>query len=167
MKIESVRDFNDAPDEDAVELLSEIFCSPSLARAVVAHRPFADVDAVLVTARSELGMQPEAEVMDAINAHPAIGADVAIGSFSEAEQSAANAADEESRQAMGNIRSLATRYEEQHGFRFLIRAAGLTSRQILDDLSSRIENPTHVEKTIVREQLGKINELRLQQTLRR
>lgn len=52
-------------------------------------------------------------------------------------------------------------YQDRFGHVFLICATGLTGEQMLDAIRARIDNTPEQEREIVREQLGKINRIRL------
>ena len=54
-------------------------------------------------------------------------------------------------------------YEEKFGFIFLIKAAGLSSDQMLSALNQRLSHDIDTEKQIVHEQLAAIALLRLSQ----
>ncbi|MFX8461085.1 2-oxo-4-hydroxy-4-carboxy-5-ureidoimidazoline decarboxylase, partial [Acinetobacter baumannii] len=54
-------------------------------------------------------------------------------------------------------------YEQKFGFIFLIKAAGLSSDEILKKLYQRLQNNLAIEKVIVHEQLAAIALLRLSQ----
>ena len=70
--------------------------------------------------------------------------------------------DEQTQQALlqGNLD-----YEQKFGFIFLIKAAGLSSDEILKKLHERLQNDLAIEKTIVHEQLAAIALLRLSQEI--
>ncbi len=79
--------------------------------------------------------------------------------FSDREQSGVKQ-DEYTQRALfeGNVA-----YEQKFGFIFLIKAAGLSSEQILCALQQRLQHDLETEKKIVHEQLAAIALLRLSQ----
>ncbi|MFW7413539.1 2-oxo-4-hydroxy-4-carboxy-5-ureidoimidazoline decarboxylase [Demequina sp. SO4-18] len=117
----------------------------------------------------EAGMQAatpltEAEVDEALAAHPRIGdkaeGDGAEAAFSRAEQASSDDPDE---QLEAHLRQGNEKYEAQFGRVFLIRAAGRDRRAILEELSRRLMNDPGVETDEVAEQLREIAALRLKQ----
>ena len=81
--------------------------------------------------------------------------------FSNQEQ-AGISLDEQTQQALlqGNLD-----YEQKFGFIFLIKAAGLSSDEILKKLHERLKHDLAIEKIIVHEQLAAIALLRLSQEI--
>ena len=104
----------------------------------------------------------DAEVAEALAAHPRIGeqasGDGAEARFSRAEQAASVDDDPElaRRLAEGNAA-----YEERFGRVFLIRAAGRTRAEILDELERRLANNPITEFDETAQQLREIAALRL------
>lgn len=181
-------EFNGLPQEDAAALLEELFCCPQLAARVALARPFAMVDQISSYAERALFQLPDAVVMSAVNAHPPIGGKVRPGSLSASEQAAAlsegagageggtdgdapapaaGAADAGggATTPMDAIRRESQRYESVFGYRYLIRAAGLSASDILADLQQRLSNESGSEWLIVRKNLTAINELRVHNTI--
>ena len=130
---------------------------------VVAASPFPSAAELLETAkRAATPLSPQ-EIDEAIAHHPRIGekpnGDGQSQAFSRNEQSSADADDEELAAAIaaGN-----QAYEERFGRVFIIRAAGRTRAEILDELTRRLELTNSTELEIVGEQLRDIAMLRLE-----
>lgn len=153
----TLSEFNEVEGEALEASLSDIFGSDELAAAVVAARPLASVDEICETASQELHALPDDVILVSINAHPPIGGTVAKGSRSAAEQSAAQS----DAAALDKVRELQPEYRDHFGFNFLIRAAGLTSQEILDRLTERLGNDPGQEIDLAHGQLDQINQLRL------
>lgn len=104
----------------------------------------------------------QAEVDEALAAHPRIGeapsADAAEAAFSAREQAASASSDEAlaRRLAEGNAA-----YEERYGRVFLISAQGKTRQEIVTELERRLENGPAAELAEVANQLRGIALLRL------
>ncbi|WP_459610655.1 2-oxo-4-hydroxy-4-carboxy-5-ureidoimidazoline decarboxylase [Corynebacterium urogenitale] len=158
----SLDEFNAAEADQVTALLDGLFGSPELAATVASQRPFASIDELANTAKSEFEAMSDELVLKSVHAHPPIGATVTAGSLSEKEQQAATtSAERDKAAAMDKIRELNPKYEEIHGHVFLIRASGLTSAEILEKMEERMTNDRDTEWAITREQLAGINDLRL------
>ena len=153
----TVEEFNAASGGALEASLSELFGSAELAAAVVAVRPMTDIEEICATASKQLHSLPDDQILTSINAHPPIGGTVAAGSRSAAEQSEAQSDAE----ALDRLRELQPEYRDHFGFNFLIRAAGLSSQEILDQLTERMGNDPGQEIDIAHRQLDQINQLRL------
>lgn len=162
----TVAEFNAATASDLVDQLAELFSSRTLATAVADARPFADVDQICETASQLLADLDRKDgvgsgaVLESVNDHPPIGGTVAAGSRSAAEQSAAARSEGENGE-LEAVRNLQPTYREKFGWNFLIRAAGLDSRQILDALVERLAHEPEDEWPVVVRNLDAINQLRL------
>jgi 2-oxo-4-hydroxy-4-carboxy--5-ureidoimidazoline (OHCU) decarboxylase len=91
--------------------------------------------------RAEVAMQdltPEQKV-DALNAHPAIGARK-LSARSAAEQGA-----DADQAVLSELERLNREYEERHGFRFVVFVNQRPKAEVLEVLRSRIDNPTKRE----------------------
>ena len=154
----SLSQLNSMSDRGLVAILTELFGSPQLADYVASTRPYSSLEALLETADEGLAALPDSVFLSAVNAHPPIGGRVAAGSLSEAEQSASAGGTEE-----GSIRALNPEYHRRFGHVFLIKAAGLSSAEILAAMKQRLEHSAEEEKQITRGELAKINRLRLTQ----
>ena len=168
--------FNTAADSLIVAMLEDLFCSRELAVRVVLARPFGSVEEAAEYADAALFRLPDEMVRDAVNAHPAIGGKVAPGSHSAKEQSQALASQagssaphrsgedqgaESTSDTLARIRQVSADYEQRFGYRYLVRAAGLSAADILADLTSRMGNDDVSEWLITRKNLASINDLRL------
>ncbi|WP_084105586.1 2-oxo-4-hydroxy-4-carboxy-5-ureidoimidazoline decarboxylase [Demequina sp. NBRC 110056] len=130
----------------------------------LAAQDFGSADALVAAATDVATPLSEAEVDEALAAHPRIGeraaGEGAEARFSRAEQSSSQDPDEQLAERLheGN-----ERYEAQFGRVFLIRAAGRTRADILEELDRRLLNDPAVETDEVGEQLRQIAGLRLRQ----
>lgn len=133
--------------------------------AVVADRPYADVDALVAHGEALAATWTGAEVEQALADHPRIGerhaGDGASAAMSASEQSgvasgAGGDADVRQRIAAGNAA-----YEQRFGRVFLVRAAGRSAEEILEQLDRRLDHDPTTELEVTRGQLAEIAALRL------
>jgi 2-oxo-4-hydroxy-4-carboxy-5-ureidoimidazoline decarboxylase len=155
-------------DVTEAELRAGLAASLSVNRwidEVAAGHPYESVAALLAAAENAATPLAAREIDEAIADHPRIGekpvGDGASQNFSRSEQAGLGDADDElaAQIAAGN-----EAYEERFGRVFIIRAAGRTRAEILDELTRRLELPNASELEIVGEQLREIALLRLEKT---
>lgn len=155
-------DFNSEPAEAAANRLRACNAAPRFVSELLAGRPYPDVPALVARAEQVSRALPWDDVAVALAAHPRIGDRVA-GSTAEAEasrqeQSSMSDADSEVRAALvdGN-----RAYERTFDHVFLIRAAGRSPSEMLDELRRRLDNDVFTERAEVTEQLAQITALRV------
>ena len=162
----SVARFDALPAEEAERELRACCASASWVRAVVNGRPYRDLDAVLDASAAAFAGLTDADVDEALAAHPRIGeraaGDSREAAWSRQEQSGAAGADSTTAAALaaGN-----RAYEERFDRVFLICATGLSADQMLDALRARLANDDSTERAVVRTELAKIAALRLERML--
>ena len=159
MKIEG---FNAMSASEASASVRPCVDIDSWVEAVVAGRPYADLDALLATADSAAEEWTEAEVDAALADHPRIGerpsgSGVSDG-LSAREQAGVDPADTEVQARLddGN-----RRYEAAFGRIYLVRAAGRSAQEMLALLEERLGNDPDTELEVTRGQLAEIAHLRL------
>ena len=158
----TIADFNAASPEAAAETLRPCLDVDRWITQIVADRPYADTTALVAAAQDAARPLTRAEVDGALAHHPRIG-ERAQGSSTEAGLSRGEQAgldldtDVQARLAAGNAE-----YERRFDRVFLIRAAGRTAPEILDQLTQRLANDDETEAEIVAQQLREIAVLRLQ-----
>ena len=126
---------------------------------VASRAPFESLDQLLAVAGAEASPLAPDEVDEAIAHHPRIGEKpVGEGTSKEMSRSEQGASTEFAEEiAAGNAA-----YEQRFGRVFIIRAAGRSRREILDELTRRIQLDDAIEVQIVGEQLRDIALLRLE-----
>ena len=143
-------------DPDARERLVAALGVRRWAYDVAAAGPFEDVDD-LVRAAEGTARLTDAELEEAVRSHPRIGekptADGDAGRLSAAEQAGLDRADEGFDAAMLRGNRV---YEERFGRVFLIRAAGRSPQEILDELQRRMTNDPDEEAAEAKQQLVEI-----------
>lgn len=154
--------FNAAPPADAAGVVRVWADIPGWVDAVVAGRPYADVDALAAYAGDLAAAWSPDDLAAALHAHPRIGAKVsgehAEAAASRREQAAMTTAadDDVAAIAAGNAA-----YEGRFGRVFLIRAAGRTPGEIRAELERRLTNDPDAETLEATRQLAEIALLRL------
>jgi 2-oxo-4-hydroxy-4-carboxy-5-ureidoimidazoline decarboxylase len=150
---------NAAEPEHAERELLACCAAHRWADELLVRRPYGDLETLRsVSDRvfAELGWP---DIEQALAAHPRIGeraaGDRREAAWSRAEQSAATGSTDE-------LRAANLAYEERFGRVFLICATGLSAEEILTALRQRLGNDEETERVVVREELRKIVNLRLE-----
>lgn len=149
---------NALPAADAERALLACCRSPVWAAAVAAGRPYAGTEALFAAADAALAELDEDEVDAALAGHPRIGERTATASFSHGEQAGLDGTATGVREALaaGN-----RAYEERFGHVYLVCATGRSGDQLLATLLERLGNDPAQERQVLREELRKINRIRL------
>ncbi|WP_346130927.1 2-oxo-4-hydroxy-4-carboxy-5-ureidoimidazoline decarboxylase [Lentzea roselyniae] len=159
----AVESFNSAPEAELRPLLTECLAVPRWVDAIVAGRPYASMDALLAASHVAAQGLSDEEVLGAIAGHPRIGERQKTGGvsakWSRSEQSGVDSSQAD-RLAAANAA-----YEDRFGHIYLVCATGLSGAEMLDNLSSRMDNPPEVELRVVNDELAKIAALRLQKLI--
>ncbi|MFD7921669.1 2-oxo-4-hydroxy-4-carboxy-5-ureidoimidazoline decarboxylase [Streptomyces sp. NPDC059740] len=150
--------FNAAEDGAARAALHEVCTSRAWGDAVLAHRPYADLAALLAAGEAATAALTAEDLAEAMAGHPPIGRPKPGDPTSAREQRGMAGASEELKAEMLEL-NLA--YQEKFGHVFLICATGRTAAQMRDAVRDRIDNSAEHEREIVRGELGKINRIRL------
>ncbi|MFI5778797.1 2-oxo-4-hydroxy-4-carboxy-5-ureidoimidazoline decarboxylase [Nocardia sp. NPDC051570] len=126
---------------------------------VYAARPYASRDTLLELAERAALALPEAQIRAALAEHPRIGAATAPGSQTAREQSGVDAADAAlaERLIAGNLA-----YEAKFDHIYLVCAAGRGGRELLADLTARLDNDPAAEILVTRRELAAIARKRLE-----
>lgn len=134
---------------------------------VAGNSRFRDLDELLRLARTAATPLSASEIDEALAHHPRIGerasGDAAAAVHSRREQAVADA-DADDRALADALAAGNAAYEARFGRVFLIRAAGRTRAEILDELTRRLALDDATELRVVGEQLREIAMLRLAAT---
>ena len=149
--------FNAAPEPEAVTAMLACCASHRFAAAMAGGRPYASPDAAVAAALAVFESLTWTDVLEAMDAHPRIGA--RASGPSAAEQSGV-ADDSRAALAAGNAA-----YEERFGHVFLICAAGLSGAEMLGTLEQRLKNDEISERRVAAAELRKITVLRVRKAL--
>lgn len=149
--------FNALPDEQAREVLLGCCRAGRWAGKLAAGRPYPALGPLLSRAAAELTDQ---DVTEALAGHPRIGQapDAGHGAWSRREQAGVAG-------APGTLRTELAEgnraYEDRFGQIYLVCASGRSAAELLAILRDRLRNDPETERAVVREELRKINEIRL------
>jgi 2-oxo-4-hydroxy-4-carboxy-5-ureidoimidazoline decarboxylase len=149
--------FNTSPPAEAVAVMLECCASHRFAEALTGGRPYASTAAAVAAVEAVFKSLTWNDAVEAMDAHPRIGA--RVSGTSAAEQSGVADA---SRAALaaGNAE-----YEERFGHVFLICATGLSGDQMLASLHERLKHDDESERVVVITELRKITALRVRKAL--
>ena len=154
--------FNTLPADEAGHVVAVWADVPWWTEALVAGRPYDDLGSLRADS-DQLARRWQVDDVDhALKAHPRIGerpaGPDAHAAASRREQSASAGADAATATA---IRVGNEAYEQRFGRVFLIRAAGRSGPEILDELTRRLDLDDEAEAAEVADQLRQIALLRL------
>lgn len=129
---------------------------------VAAGGPYASLDALVAAGERAAADLSDAELDEAVAHHPRIGerpeGDGSSALLSAGEQAALGRNDEGTDAAIARGNEV---YEQRFGRVFLIRAAGRTRQEVLDELQRRLKDDDETEAAEAKEQLRQIAALRL------
>ena len=155
--------FNTLPADECVSSLREVCAAERWARAVAHGRPYSTAEALVVRSAKELAKLTWAEIEGIIAGHSRLGSTPAGGGehveWSRREQSALT------RLAVSDAARLSEanrRYERRFGRVFFVCAASLELRQVLTTIEERLGNTDEAERVVVRSELGKLVDRRLE-----
>jgi 2-oxo-4-hydroxy-4-carboxy-5-ureidoimidazoline decarboxylase len=125
---------------------------------VAAGSPYPSLDALVAAGERAAATLTDAELDEAVGTHPRIGEGRGGDDLSAAEQAGLGRRDEGVDAAI--VRSNEV-YEHRFGRVFLIRAAGRTREEVLEELQRRLKNDPDQEAQEAKEQATQIAALRL------
>jgi 2-oxo-4-hydroxy-4-carboxy-5-ureidoimidazoline decarboxylase len=149
--------FNASSPDDAESIMATCCASRRFARAMAAGRPYPSADAVAAAISAVFESLTWDDVLEAMSAHPRIGA--RVSGQSAAEQSGVG---DSSRAALAAAN---VEYEARFGHVFLICATGLSGEQMLTAARQRLNNDLFTERTVATAELEKITEIRVRKAL--
>lgn len=154
-------EFNRLSERQRMHMLFEVCSSPIWARRVLAGGPFRDTEAVLDRADRVLAELPDTEIDAALDGHPRIGGRVDNASSAREQAGIATAGDD----VRAELAAKNHDYEDRFGYVYLVCASGRSAGELLDILTERLDNDPETERRVMRNELAKINRLRLQRLL--
>ncbi|MGK4584264.1 2-oxo-4-hydroxy-4-carboxy-5-ureidoimidazoline decarboxylase [Kitasatospora sp. HPMI-4] len=152
----------EAPSAELAGILLEICASPDWAGAVAASRPWADREALLAANAAAMASLTVQALKDAMAGHARIGEPRAGDAASECEQAGVRGADIA---LLDELHRANAAYEAKFGHVFLVCASGHTAATMLASLRRRLPNDAATETEIVRGELRKINDIRINRLL--
>lgn len=161
MKAIGLDGFNALTARRRMHVLFEVCSSTIWARRVLSGAPFADEAALLDRADRVLAELPDAEIDAALDGHPRIGAKPDNPSSAREQAGVADAAEAVKAELAAKNRD----YETKFGYVYLVCASGRSAGELLAILTERLDNDPETERRVMRNELAKINRLRLQRLL--
>ena len=158
----TVAAFNRLDREAAVELLVSCGAPTGWATSVADARAFDDVEGLLAAAERLWTLRPDAERLEAIEAHPPIGGLVGATAREGREQVGAAHADQVTREALA---ALNEDYRERFGYVFLTDASGRAATDMLAELRVRLGNTPEQERANAEEHQLRIMRRRLRRAI--
>jgi 2-oxo-4-hydroxy-4-carboxy-5-ureidoimidazoline decarboxylase len=149
---------NSAGVEEARTALAEVCTSKAWVRRLLDRRPYADAAALFTASDAAMAELTPDDLAEAMAGHPPIGRPRPGDPASAREQRGMSGA---SGELKARMLELNLEYQERFGHVFLICATGLTGEQLHDALTERLGNPPEVERENARNELVKINRIRL------
>ncbi|MFE5580946.1 2-oxo-4-hydroxy-4-carboxy-5-ureidoimidazoline decarboxylase [Kitasatospora sp. NPDC056531] len=150
---------------DAAELeglLLEVCSSPRWASAIAEAKPWSSREALLAANAAAMAGLTDADLRDAMAGHARIGQPKTGDATSEREQAGIQGVDQA---ILDELHEANAAYEAKFGHVFLICATGRTAATMLASLRDRHPNDPATEAEIVRGELRKINDIRLNRLL--
>ncbi|WP_228718023.1 2-oxo-4-hydroxy-4-carboxy-5-ureidoimidazoline decarboxylase [Kitasatospora acidiphila] len=151
-----------AEPAELLGLLLEICTSTNWAAAVAATRPWPDRAALLAANAAATAALTTADLAEAMAGHARIGRPRPGDAASEREQAGLRGAD---RALLDELDRANTAYEAKFGHVFLICATDRTADSMLAALRERYPHTPAAEAQVVRGELRKINDIRLNRLL--
>jgi 2-oxo-4-hydroxy-4-carboxy-5-ureidoimidazoline decarboxylase len=149
--------FNGLSGAEAVRALRGCCDSGRWAEQIAAGRPYSTPDDLYAAADATLADLAEADVDEALAAHPRIG-DRPTGADSRREQAGVAGASE---QTLADLAEANRAYEARFGHVYLVCATGKSADELLAIARSRLSNDPATERRVLRAELSKINYVRL------
>jgi 2-oxo-4-hydroxy-4-carboxy-5-ureidoimidazoline decarboxylase len=154
--------FNERDPETLGPTLLACCRSSVWAAEVMAGRPYETVDGVVAAADRALEALTDAQIDEVVASHPRIG-EATENEQSRREQAGTADAD---RKMLDALEDGNREYEKRFGHAYLVSAYGKSAEELLEQLHHRLTNDPVTERIVVREELVKINGLRLERLLR-
>jgi 2-oxo-4-hydroxy-4-carboxy-5-ureidoimidazoline decarboxylase len=150
---------NDASADEAIRLLGEVCASGAWIGAVLADRPYGDPDELYACSDRAVAALTADDLREAIDGHAVIGRPRHDDPQSAREQSGVHRAGDA---VLADLRAGNIAYQSRFGRVFLICASGRSAAEMLAELRHRLDNDPASEWEVTREELRKINRLRLE-----
>ena len=140
---------NALPVDAFADALAPLFeGAPQLLERIAAARPFESDDALLAAAHDAAATAPEAELRELLDAHPRIGAEVAVMSALSREEQQGDAPEDAFGDPPGVAEDLAVLneiYEQRFGFRYVVFVAGRPRSAIVPLMEAALRNDREAE----------------------
>jgi 2-oxo-4-hydroxy-4-carboxy-5-ureidoimidazoline decarboxylase len=150
---------NAAAPGEALKLLGEVCASRAWIDAVAARRPYRDAAELRAASDQATAGLTDADLDEAMAGHAVIGRPRAGDAQSQREQSGVRGADTA---LLTELAEANHDYQARFGHVFLICASGRGAAEMLAALRARLGNDSVTERAVAREELRKINRIRLE-----
>jgi 2-oxo-4-hydroxy-4-carboxy-5-ureidoimidazoline decarboxylase len=150
---------NALPPEDARAALTRCCGSARWVTAMLARRPFASAAALHADAEAAWAALGRADVLEAFDHHPRIGARAGGDAWARDEQARVRDADDETQRALLDANE---RYLTRFGYIFIVCATGKSAPEMLGLLEARLGNDPARELEIAAREQARITRLRLE-----
>jgi OHCU decarboxylase len=156
--------WNDADESVALQPMLACCAAHRWARAMVARRPFRNVESLSLTADEVWSTMEERDWLEAFAAHPRIGERKApltatrTATWSQQEQSSTASA---GGQVLADLAAGNALYEERFGFTYIVCATGRSADEMLAILRRRLNSDRASELREAAEQQHQIMQIRL------
>jgi 2-oxo-4-hydroxy-4-carboxy-5-ureidoimidazoline decarboxylase len=162
-------EFNALPMPEATEAMLRCCGSRRWAGRMLARRPYASFDDVLIAADESFAELEPADWLEAFSHHPKIGdleslrtRFAATAGWAAGEQSGVSMARETTLAALAEGNRA---YEEKFGYIFIVCATGKSADEMLELLERRLPNEPEVEIQVAAAEQMKITHVRLHKLL--
>jgi OHCU decarboxylase len=158
----AVQDLNALPDAGFVARLADIFeHSPWVPEAVLAKRPFADIDSLHAAMVAAVDAAGDDAALALLRAHPELARRATLTAASAAEQGGMGL-DRLDQDEAARFEALNQAYRDRFGFPFIIAVRGQRDRAaILASLVARLEHDAPTEQAAALAEVAKIARFRL------
>jgi OHCU decarboxylase len=156
--VTGVRHFDALPPEQARAELLGCCGARRWVVAMLKRRPYGNEDEMLRHCEGSWALLGEEDLLEAIEAHPRLGDEVTVASWSAAEQATVRRAGPAILWALAEANR---RYERRFGFRFVLVAERKDAELVLGLLRGRLQNDRATEFRIAAAQAARITRGRL------
>jgi 2-oxo-4-hydroxy-4-carboxy-5-ureidoimidazoline decarboxylase len=154
---------NTASVDSAIRSLGEVCVGRAWIGAVLSARPFANPETLYAVSDAAVAAMTAEDLREAIDGHAVIGRPRHDDPRSAREQAGAHGAGDV---VSADLRAGNIAYEQRFGRVFLTCASGRSAVEMLAELHHRLDNDPATEWEVTREELRRINRLRLEGLIR-
>ncbi|WP_034838895.1 2-oxo-4-hydroxy-4-carboxy-5-ureidoimidazoline decarboxylase [Endozoicomonas numazuensis] len=161
----TLNELNTLGEAQAAELFRQCCASSHWVDCMVAARPFANIESLLIASDAVWSHCQKPDYLEAFDAHPKIGDINSLKAryantqtMAGHEQSGVDEADEKILQALAEGNK---QYENQFGYIFIVFATGKSAGEMLTLLEERLKNEPAEEISIAASEQLKITRIRL------
>lgn len=154
--------FNTTAAEQLHDPLRACCDAESWINAVIAGRPYADIDELGAASDAATAEMTDAALGSALAGHPRIGERALHHGWAAQEQAGVASASDT---VQAQLAACNAAYEQRFGHVYLVCATGRSAEELLSICQSRLGNDPVTERGVVLTELAKINRIRLAKLL--